>query len=141
MAERQHFFFHFGIIEKINNFYYIHNDDQEYPIVLGQKQMLKLAKTLEYAQTFGKIIQKRLKSKNESDIPAARQTHYSYSIALKKFSIVKLSLISRGTQVNLLVAEYHMPYQDPTKLTPVHGELQLCLTENLNGLFCFILLP
>ena len=88
MAERKHFFFHFGMIEKINNFYYIHNDDQEFPIVLGQKYMLKFAQSIEYAQTFGKDIQKRLKNKNFNDIPTARQTHYGKTIALKKFSIV-----------------------------------------------------
>ena len=144
MSNKEHYNLDYGRLEILNNLYYIYNEDEDFPIVLTPKTMLKLVRAIGKMQTLGKEIKKCLEKEKPVEIAPlngedidVRKTHYGLSIALKKFSIVRLLVISRGTEVALTVGEYHISHKNPHKLTRVHGELQINLTENYPQLLMF----
>ena len=59
MSDNTYYTLEYGRIERTDDLYYIYNDDEEYPIVLRPKQMLRLVRSIGKMQILGKQIHKR----------------------------------------------------------------------------------
>ena len=140
MSDNTYYTLEYGRIERTDDLYYIYNDDEEYPIVLRPKQMLRLVRSIGKMQILGKQIHKRLQKENNTSYTTVEvgKTHYGLTVAWKKLTLVRLLVISLGTEVALSLGEYYISHKNHSNLNLVHGKLQINLDETYSSLLLFI---